>query len=112
MYEKILNKPGSKQMTLTSFGKISRIHVLQGKVTRVNLDLLFKRITQSNGVSSMDLSIFFDAMEELSNLLFPGQLGKCDAVIDLLLENITDLMPASTKPKVNYMKKTGNKKHP
>jgi len=67
LYEKILNKPGSKQMTLTSFGKISKISVLKSKITRVNLDLLFKRITQSNGVSSMDLSTFFDAMEELSN---------------------------------------------
>ena len=44
----------------------------------------------------MDLSIFFDAIEELSLQLFPGQMGKCDAVIDLLLENISDILPAAS----------------
>lgn len=39
----------------------------------------------------MDLSTFFDAMEELANQIFPGQLGKCDALIDLIKDNFTDI---------------------
>ena len=112
LFEKILNKLGQKQMSLTAFGKISKIKVLKNKVTRVSLDLLYKRITQLNGVNTMDLSIFFDAMEEISFQLFPGQLGKCDAVIDLLLENILEMLPAATKVNKSYMKETGNSRRP
>ena len=36
-------------------------------------------------------------MEDLANQVFPGQLGKCDALIDLALDNINDLMPAQTR---------------
>ena len=41
----------------------------------------------------MDLQTFFDAMEDLSNVIFPGQLGKLDALIDLVLDNIGDIKP-------------------
>ena len=36
-------------------------------------------------------------MEDLANQVFPGQLGKCDALIDLALDNINDLVPAQTR---------------
>ena len=39
----------------------------------------------------MDLNTFFDALEELASLLFPGQLGRCDALIDIVLEELPDL---------------------
>ena len=46
----------------------------------------------------MDLSTFFDAIEELANQLFPGQLGKCDLLIDMALENIKDVKPTASAP--------------
>lgn len=54
-------------MTLVAFGKLSKISVLNQRVTRVSLDLLYKKITQSANTSMMDLQTFFDAMEELAN---------------------------------------------
>ena len=83
-------------MNLTAFGKLSKIKLLKAKLTRVSLDLSFKRITNNKGVSLMDLNIFFDAMEDLAGQIFPGQLGKCDALIDTVLENINDLKPTNT----------------
>ena len=59
-------------MTLTAFSKLSKISVLKQRVTRVSLDLLYKRITQNANTSIMDLATFFDAMEELANQIFPG----------------------------------------
>ena len=38
----------------------------------------------------MDLNTFFDALEELANQIYPGQLGKCDMLIDTILGNLKD----------------------
>ena len=92
LYEKLLNKKYTP-MTLTAFSKLSKISVLKQRVTRVSLDLMYKRITQNANTSIMDLQTFFDAMEDLSNVIFPGQLGKLDALIDLVLDNIGDIKP-------------------
>ena len=100
-------------MTLVCFGKLAKISGLKNKITRVQLDLLYKRITQLNKVSQMDLSIFFDAIEELANQIFPGQLGKCDALIDLCIENLKDLKPPSTSAQAtgkNYMSTTATRR--
>ena len=43
LYEKLLNRKGA-HMTLTAFGKLSKIKLLKPKVNRVSLDLLYKRI--------------------------------------------------------------------
>ena len=100
-------------MTLGAFSKLSKINVLKNRVTRVSLDLLYKRITQNANIGSMDLQTFFDAMEELANQVFPGQLGKLDALVDLALDNINDLMPAKSgngRAIKGYMGTTKNSK--
>ena len=59
----------------------------------------------------MDLSVFFDALEELANLLFPGQLGRLDALIEIVLENLGDIKPTpsqKTSSQKNYMSNTAN----
>lgn len=93
IFEKILAKPGNKAMTLTAFSKIGKIKSLKSKVTRVNLDLLYKRITQQNGSSTMDLNTFFDAIEELAMTICPVQPGKCDQLVDILLESLAEMAP-------------------
>ena len=55
----------------------------------------------------MDLSTFFDAMEELANQIFPGQLGKCDALIDLIKDNFTDIQPEKSSNNSNKMEEKG-----
>ena len=72
LYEKLLNRKGVRNMTLTCFGKLCKIKSLKARVTRVQLDLLYKRVNQINKVSTMDLNTFFDALEELATSLFPG----------------------------------------
>ena len=74
---------------------------------------MYKRITQAANTSIMDLQTFFDAMEDLSNIIFPGQLGKLDALIDLVLENINDIKPtkaSAAQPNKGYMATTKNMK--
>ena len=44
LFEKLLNRNGCKTMSLTAFGKLSKIKALKQRVTRVQLDLLYKRI--------------------------------------------------------------------
>ena len=46
LFEKLMNKRGENKMSLTCFGKIAKINGLKGLVTRVQLDLLYKRIIQ------------------------------------------------------------------
>ncbi len=66
----------------------------------------------------MDLHVFFDAMEELANQLFPGRIGKCDALIDIILENLSSIAPQSSasanqnslKAEKNYMSTTVNRR--
>ena len=38
----------------------------------------------------MNLNTFFDALEELASQLFPGQLGRCDALIDIVLDEFAE----------------------
>ena len=54
LYEKLLNRKGTS-MSLTAFIKLSKINVLKQRVTRVSLDLLYKRITQNANIGVMDL---------------------------------------------------------
>ena len=54
LYEKLLNRKGTS-MSLTAFSKLSKINVLKQRVTRVSLDLLYKRITQNANIGVMDL---------------------------------------------------------
>ena len=54
LYEKLLNRKGAS-MSLTAFSKLSKINVLKQRVTRVSLDLLYKRITQNANIGVMDL---------------------------------------------------------
>ena len=89
----MLNRKGVKNMTLTCFGKLSKIKTLKARVTRVQLDIMYKRVIQVGKVSVMDLNTFFDALEELASFLFPGQLGRCDALIDIILDEIVDIRP-------------------
>ena len=39
----------------------------------------------------MDLEIFFSALEEMANLLFPMELSKFDALVEIILENFDDV---------------------
>ena len=111
LYEKIVNRKGSGPMSLTCFGKLSKIKPLRDRLTRVQLDLLYKRLIQTNKVSQMDLNTFFDALEELANVLYSGQLARCDALIEVILANIGDLKPQATqKPDKNYMTNTANRR--
>jgi len=99
-------------MTLTCFGKLCKIKSLKARVTRVQLDLLYKRVIQISKVQTMDLNTFFDALEELASQLFPGQLGRCDALIDTVLDELKDLKPVpmpATQDKT-YMNITANRR--
>ena len=39
----------------------------------------------------MDLELFFTALEELANILFPMELSKFDALVDIILQNFNDI---------------------
>ena len=41
----------------------------------------------------MDLELFFSALEELANQLFPLELSKFDALVDIIIDNFDDLKP-------------------
>ena len=116
LFDRLMNKKGASAMTLVCFGKIAKISCLKNLINRVQIDLLYKRVTQMNKTSQMDLNTFFDAMEELANQLFPGRIGKCDALIDTVLENIKEITPQASSqngPRVaekNYMSTTKNRK--
>ena len=43
----------------------------------------------------MDLELFFTALEEMANLLFPMELSKFDALVEIILSNIDDISPAA-----------------
>ena len=60
----------------------------------------------------MDLNSFFDAMEELSTAMFPGQLGKCDALIDLALDNLKDITPVAKTAVIAEKGYMGSTKNP
>jgi hypothetical protein len=67
LFDRLMNKKGASAMTLVCFGKIAKISCLKNLINRVQIDLLYKRVTQMNKTSQMDLNTFFDAMEELAN---------------------------------------------
>ena len=37
--------------------------------------------------------MFFTALEEMANQLFPMELSKFDALVDIILENFDDIQP-------------------
>ena len=45
LFDKLMNKKGAQNMTLVCFGKIAKISCLKNRITRVQIDLLYKRVT-------------------------------------------------------------------
>ena len=45
---------------------------------------MYKKITQSGSVGMMDLELFFVALEELANTLFPLEISRLDALIEII----------------------------
>ena len=41
----------------------------------------------------MDLELFFNALEELANMLFPLEISRLDALIEIIIDNLDDIMP-------------------
>lgn len=97
IYEMLQGRKGTSTMSQTGFNKLAKIGPLKSKIQRVQLDLLYRRVLVTNNSQLMDLNTFFDAMEELATTLLPGQLGRCDALMDLIIDNIYDILP---KPSV------------
>ena len=93
-------------MTLTAFGKIGKIKILQSKIQRTQIDILYKKITQAGSAGMMDLELFFSALEELANQLFPLELSKFDALVDIIIENLDDLKPTKLATKGKPRKNT------
>ena len=57
----------------------------------------------------MDLELWYTALEEMANQLFPMELSKFDALVDIIIENLADLKPnTTTKPAPRYAKKTSS----
>ena len=40
--------------------------------------------------------MFFNALEELANMLFPMELSRLDALVEIIVENIDDIAPKAT----------------
>ena len=91
-------------MTLSAFSKLGKIKLLANKIQRTQLDIMYKKITQSGSVGMMDLELFFTALEELANTLFPLEISRLDALIEIIVDNLDDITPktnASAHKRVN-----------
>ena len=67
-------------------------------------DSTFLRSSAAGSAGAMDLELFFTALEEMANQLFPLELSKFDALVDVIIENLNDL-----KPNSGLTSKTGTK---
>ena len=47
LYERLLSRKGANTMSLTVFGKLVKMTFFKQRVTRVSLDLLYKRVIQA-----------------------------------------------------------------
>ena len=80
-------------MTLSAFSKLGKIKLLANKIQRTQLDIMYKKITQLGSVGMMDLELFFTALEELANTLFPLEISRLDALIEIIVDNLDDISP-------------------
>ena len=78
-------------MTLSAFSKLAKIKVLQKKIMRTQIDILYKKITQSGVEGTMSLELFFTALEEMANQIFPNEVDNFDSLVNTILENFNDI---------------------
>ena len=58
----------------------------------------------------MDLELFFNALEELANVLFPMEISRLDALVEIIVANIDDIVPKATTTthrRINSKSKVG-----
>lgn len=91
IFDYLIGKKGG-QMTMSKFSKISKIKGMSNcSLNRTHYEILFKRILSRLKVSQMSLEIFFEALEGLSETLYPDEIEKLDALIANLTNNINGL---------------------
>lgn len=57
-------------MTLSSFCKLVKVKQISMTYQKVQLELIYKRLMQINKAGTMDLQIFFDALNEIGRKVF------------------------------------------
>ena len=86
MFDKIIGKKDGN-MSITAFSKLAKIKPLARVVPKPSMEILYKRIVKTANTGSMDLEQFFEALEELAQHVFGGQMSSIDLLIDLIEEN-------------------------
>jgi len=102
LFDKMVGKKDGN-MSLTGFSKLAKIKPLAKVIPKPSIEILYKRIVKNAGVGSMDLEHFFEALEELAQHVFGGQMSSIDLLIDLIEENQKDLITANVS--FRYAKK-------
>lgn len=77
-----------QNLTISKFGKIAKVPgMTNDNFMKPHFDITFKHILSQKGAATMDLEIFFDALEYLGEQLFIAETDKIEKVVKLLIQN-------------------------
>jgi len=75
-----------QNLTISKFGKMAKVPGMTSDTfMKPHFDITFKHIISQKNASTMDLDIFFDALEYLGEQLFMAQTDKIEKVVALLM---------------------------
>ena len=80
-------------MQMSKFVKIHKVEKISqnGKIIKPSFEILFKKVLSKHGVKMMSLEFFYEALEQLSEMVRPGDLDKMEYIINAILEDLKSL---------------------
>ncbi|CDW75061.1 tubulin-tyrosine ligase family protein [Stylonychia lemnae] len=88
IYDKLVAKKGGS-MSSSKFSKLAKFKgMVNPNMTQTNYEILYKKVLQQTTSKQMTLEIFFDALENLADVLYPMELEKVDMLISNIISNM------------------------